>query len=227
MNEDAPAVANGSTWWAPRSSAWWVGVLFMIGSACFALGSVPAYDDAVGTGGRRRHLLRRFDLLHERGLPADAGRLETCRRSTGGPAVCSSRARSSSTSPPGTRWSSQPHRGRGRPHDLASRRVRLDLLPRRERARGLRARTRWVPWCPRARSWWIATLNMVGSIAFGVSARRVVRGRRQRRAAQRRTGQPRHAHRRAVLPGAARCSCCPSARVRRRRSGRGRELVSR
>ena len=29
--------------------AWWIGVLFMIGSACFAPGAFPGYADAVGT----------------------------------------------------------------------------------------------------------------------------------------------------------------------------------
>ena len=37
-----------SIWWAPRALAWWIGVLFMIGSTCFALGALPGYLDAVG-----------------------------------------------------------------------------------------------------------------------------------------------------------------------------------
>jgi hypothetical protein len=40
--------ATGSTWWAPRAQGWWIGVLFAIGSFCFALGSLPSYADAVG-----------------------------------------------------------------------------------------------------------------------------------------------------------------------------------
>ena len=28
------------TWWAPRSRSWWIGVLFAIGSACFAAAAV-------------------------------------------------------------------------------------------------------------------------------------------------------------------------------------------
>ena len=40
---------TGSTWWAPRAIAWWIGVLFAIGSACFALGALPSYADGVGT----------------------------------------------------------------------------------------------------------------------------------------------------------------------------------
>ena len=44
----APATGTGSIWWAPRALAWWIGVLFMIGSTCFALGALPGYLDAVG-----------------------------------------------------------------------------------------------------------------------------------------------------------------------------------
>ncbi len=43
------ARANGSTWWAPRTVAWWIGVLFAIGSTCFAIGSFPTYATGVGT----------------------------------------------------------------------------------------------------------------------------------------------------------------------------------
>ena len=39
---------GGSTWWAPFAMAWWMGVLFAIGSICFALGSFPPYATAVG-----------------------------------------------------------------------------------------------------------------------------------------------------------------------------------
>jgi len=35
-------------WWAPQRRGWWIAVLFMIGSSCFALGSVPAFASAVG-----------------------------------------------------------------------------------------------------------------------------------------------------------------------------------
>ena len=40
---------HDSTWFAPNAVGWWVGVLFMIGAACFALGAVPGYLDLVGT----------------------------------------------------------------------------------------------------------------------------------------------------------------------------------
>jgi hypothetical protein len=41
---------RGSTWWAPSALGWWIGVLFAVGAACFTVGSVPAYFHAVGTG---------------------------------------------------------------------------------------------------------------------------------------------------------------------------------
>ena len=45
----AGRVPGGSTWWAPFAMAWWMGVLFAIGSICFALGSFPLYATTVGT----------------------------------------------------------------------------------------------------------------------------------------------------------------------------------
>jgi hypothetical protein len=39
---------RGSTWWAPGAVAWWIGLLFAVGSVCFAAGAAPGYVDAVG-----------------------------------------------------------------------------------------------------------------------------------------------------------------------------------
>ncbi|MEX1295526.1 MAG: YrhK family protein [Candidatus Limnocylindrales bacterium] len=39
---------SGIPWWAPQRRGWWIAVLFMIGSLCFALGSVPAFASAIG-----------------------------------------------------------------------------------------------------------------------------------------------------------------------------------
>ncbi len=47
-HQDAASASSGSTWWAPRSRDWWIGVLFAIGSLLFALGAVPGYAGAVG-----------------------------------------------------------------------------------------------------------------------------------------------------------------------------------
>jgi YrhK-like protein len=37
------------TWWDPRARGWWIAVLFAVGSALFALGAVPGYVEAVGS----------------------------------------------------------------------------------------------------------------------------------------------------------------------------------
>jgi len=39
---------RGSTWWAPGAVGWWIGILFAVGSVCFALGAAPGYASAVG-----------------------------------------------------------------------------------------------------------------------------------------------------------------------------------
>ena len=39
---------RGSTWWAPGAVGWWIGILFAVGSICFALGAAPGYLSAVG-----------------------------------------------------------------------------------------------------------------------------------------------------------------------------------
>jgi uncharacterized membrane protein len=39
---------RGSTWWAPGAVGWWIGVLFAVGSLCFAVGAAPGYVDAMG-----------------------------------------------------------------------------------------------------------------------------------------------------------------------------------
>lgn len=39
---------RGSSRWAPRSAAWWIGVLFAIGSACFIVGPFPGFLSLVG-----------------------------------------------------------------------------------------------------------------------------------------------------------------------------------
>jgi hypothetical protein len=41
-------VSEPINWWAPRKPAWWIGALFIIGSTCFALGSFPPYASRVG-----------------------------------------------------------------------------------------------------------------------------------------------------------------------------------
>ncbi len=39
---------TNSTWWAPGAIGWWVGLLFALGSVCFAVGAAPGYVEWVG-----------------------------------------------------------------------------------------------------------------------------------------------------------------------------------
>jgi hypothetical protein len=41
-------IRRGSTWWAPSAIGWWIGVLFAVGSALFAVGALPGFSSAVG-----------------------------------------------------------------------------------------------------------------------------------------------------------------------------------
>lgn len=43
-----PAPPSRSIWWAPREPDWWVAALFAIGSTCFLLGATPGYASLVG-----------------------------------------------------------------------------------------------------------------------------------------------------------------------------------
>ena len=37
-------------WWAPRRASWWIGVLFAIGSTCFLVAPFPGFVELVGSG---------------------------------------------------------------------------------------------------------------------------------------------------------------------------------
>ena len=37
-------------WWAPRRASWWIGVLFAVGSTCFFIGPFPGFVELVGSG---------------------------------------------------------------------------------------------------------------------------------------------------------------------------------
>jgi hypothetical protein len=42
-----PANDEG-TWWAPRRASWWIGILFSIGATCFMVGPLPGFAQLVG-----------------------------------------------------------------------------------------------------------------------------------------------------------------------------------
>ncbi len=183
------AEATGSTWWAPGAIAWWIGVLFAVGSACFALGALPAYADAVGTNAdnltyfigsiffttaaflqyfeaasTNPHLDRPHHRRFRRLFEAQLGRIDWW---------------ASLVQFIGTLWFNRTtlsalvvglgapgaHHPVWRPDALGS----ICFLV-----------ASWLAWAevchgpfqwrPGDLSWWIAFLNLVGSVAFGVSA---------------------------------------------------------
>ncbi len=48
--QGAAAPAHRRVVWAPQELGWWVAVLFMVGSFCFALGAVPGVSSALSPG---------------------------------------------------------------------------------------------------------------------------------------------------------------------------------
>ena len=48
--EGVASPAHRRVIWAPRELGWWVAVLFMVGSFCFALGAVPGFSSLVSPG---------------------------------------------------------------------------------------------------------------------------------------------------------------------------------
>jgi len=181
--------SRGSTWWAPEAMAWWIGVLFAVGSACFALGALPPYATAVGTntdnltyfigsiffttaaflqyfeaastttdldGGHRRRIRQLFQVQHHRidwwaSLIQFVGTL-WFNRTTFSALVVGLGASSS-------------HHPVWRPDALGSICFLVSSwLAWAEECHGP------IAWRPGDLSWWITLFNLVGSLAFGVSA---------------------------------------------------------
>lgn len=180
---------GGSTWWAPGAITWWIGVLFAIGSTCFALGSFPPYADGVGTNvdnltyfigsiffttaaflqyyeaattnphldrSQRRRFGRLFTVQHRRidwwaSLIQFAGTLWFNRTTLSAYVV--------------GLGASSAHHPVWRPDAFGS----VCFLVSSWLAWGEACHGRFA-WRPGDISWWITLLNLVGSVAFGVSA---------------------------------------------------------
>jgi hypothetical protein len=180
---------RGSTWWAPGAVGWWIGVLFAIGSACFAIGAAPRFVDAVGVAAD--------------GVTFFVGSVFF----TTAAALQYLEVANASRTPPGAEDAEHPRFLTWEPHRIdwwaavvqltgtllfnvstfdamlqhlsASRADRLVWTPDALGsvcflvASGLawaEASHGWWSWHPRSLSWLITALNLVGSIAFGVSA---------------------------------------------------------
>jgi hypothetical protein len=180
-----------STWWAPHALGWWIGALFAVGSFCFALGALPLYSDAVGGGadnvtyfvgslffttaaflqycqvvwadpqtnaGARWRSVRQ--LLHVRHDRIDWWAALVQLVGTLFFNVTTYHAMDATITSPSTA-----NRLVWRPDALGSICFLIaSWLAWAEVSHG------WASWRPRSLSWWVAILNLVGSVAFGASA---------------------------------------------------------
>ena len=182
----------GSTWWAPRARGWWIGVLFAVGSTCFALGALPAYANLVGTDTANvtffvgsLFFTAAASMQHKEAADA-AARLHHA--VTG---ERPSRWRVLAWSPQRIDWWATTIQFAGtllfNLSTFAALRAGLDVQQQERQiwapdlygsiafliasafAWG-EAGHAWLSWRPRSRGWRIAALNLLGSVAFGISA---------------------------------------------------------
>jgi len=179
-----PAV--GSTWWAPWARGWWIAILFAIGSLLFAIGSVPGYASAVGAvwdtvtyfTGSLFFTAASF-LSYREAVDASPHGLNPARRrffvcqpgridwwATAVQLVGTVYFNVSTGLAMVTCLSAQAaHRHVWRPDAIGSVCFLVSsALAWYEACHG------WAAWRPRSYAWWITLVNLIGSIAFGVSA---------------------------------------------------------
>ena len=176
----------GSTWWAPRARGWWIAILFAIGSLLFAVGSVPGYTSAVGAvwdnvtyfvgsvfftsasflsyreavdaaPAAQNPAHRRFFVYQPRRIDWWATAVQFVGtlffNVTTGVAIVTDLSAQAA------------HRHVWRPDAIGSVCFLVSsALAWYEVCHG------WAAWRPRSWSWWITLLNLIGSIAFGISA---------------------------------------------------------
>jgi hypothetical protein len=162
----------GSTWWAPATADWWIGILFAIGSACFALGSLPGYVAAVGatadgttyfvgslffTSAAGLQLAQAWRANGAHGLDWWAGAVQFAGTLFFNVSTFNALDTTLSASEADRRIWTPDARGS------------ICFLVASALAWVAVCHGAWA-WRPRSLGWLIAALNMVGSIAFGVSA---------------------------------------------------------
>ncbi|GGQ80243.1 hypothetical protein [Kitasatospora griseola] len=178
--------AIGSTWWAPASPGWWIAVLFAVGSLLFALGSIPGYADAVGA--------RADTITYFVGSLFFTSASFLCYRETvdsASPAQNPRHRRFFTYQPGRIDWWSTAVQligtvyfnvstGLAMADNLSARAAHQHVwrpdaigsvcflvasaLAWYEVCHG------WLAWRPRSWAWWITLANLIGSIAFGISA---------------------------------------------------------
>ena len=174
------------TWWAPSARGWWLAILFMVGSALFALGAVPGYAGLVGIRpdsvtffvGSLFFTAAGFLQYRE---SVDAGVED---RPHGWGKVFVYRPRQIDWWACGIQLIGTLYfnvsTGYAMQQDLTAQLARQHVwrpdvvgsvcflvasgLAWFEVCHG------WLAWTPGSLSWWITALNLVGSVAFGVSA---------------------------------------------------------
>jgi energy-converting hydrogenase Eha subunit A len=180
---------RGSTWWAPGAVAWWIGVLFMIGSACFAVGAVPGYVSWVGVSSDNVTFFVGSIFF------TSAGALQYLEVVNADPVEGAPSARRAvrlvTWEPHRVDWWATAVQLLGTVFFNISTLAALLGSLGADRANQFVWRPdmygsvcflvaselafaeiggRLISWRPRVRSWWIAVLNLGGSVAFGVSA---------------------------------------------------------
>ncbi len=181
--------AGRSVWWSPRSMGWWIGVLFMLGSLCFMVAAVPGYVSAFGA---RTDSITYFVGSLFFTSAAALQYLQTVNAPSNIDSEETRRVRVLTYEPRRVDWwasvvqlvgtvffnittfmalnqalttTAEIDRRVWRPDALGSVCFLVaSALAWMEVSHG------WRSWHPRDTSWWIAILNLSGSVAFGVSA---------------------------------------------------------
>jgi hypothetical protein len=178
--------AAGSTLWAPAARGWWIAVLFAVGSALFAIGSVSGYADAVGSRGDTvtyfvgsLFFTTAAFLSYREAVDAAPPARNPARRrvltwqpgridwwATAIQLVGTVYFNISTGVAMADDLSAQAaYRHMWRPDAIGSVCFLVSsVLAWYEACHG------WFAWRPRAWAWWITLANLVGSVAFGASA---------------------------------------------------------
>jgi len=184
------APISGSTWWAPRTLAWWIAALFIVGSACFAVGPIPAYASWVGlTADTATFFIGSLFFTSASLLQY----IEVTRapHTIGAQEPAAAKRRLLGIEPARVDWWAAAVQLVGTVFfNVTTFAAFLQNLTAQQQRRIVwtpdalgsvcflvaswlayaEAGHRILSWLPCKRSWWIAALNMLGSIAFGVSA---------------------------------------------------------
>jgi hypothetical protein len=178
--------AAGSTWWAPAARGWWIAVLFAVGSLLFALGAIPGYASAVGARWDAVTFFIGSLFFTSAGFLAYREAVDA-----GPPTPGARRRRFFVFQPRRIDWWATAVQLAGTLYFNVStgNAIRVDLAAQaasqhiwRPDAVGsicflvasglawLEVCHGWAAWRPRSWSWWITLANLIGSVAFGVSA---------------------------------------------------------